>query len=196
MCKSLADGGGRCPHWYQERVEAKERALEKSNMKVVQQIVNIQELEAQAKVDIKELKQKIFFTNITRDQERAQAKIRKINDNIRKNKELLRSLKDRSGDIAEELEEAHTTLDLVKERDNMFVADKLGNANLVAEFAADSQEWHDQRSRGYGGSDIAGILRIPGAKTNYDTLFKMKTGEIVSKPGSTGAAKVVTNLNR
>jgi putative phage-type endonuclease len=190
MCKSKAEGGERCRHWYQERVEAKERAFEKANVKVVEQIITVHELEISTKEQIKELKQQLFFTNVARDQERISNKIRRTNQKLKNSKELLRELKDRSGDAAEALEEANENLDLVNDVSHIYESDKLGNATLVGQFGSDSQDWHDQRSRGYGGSDIGAILRIPGAKTSYDNLFKLKTGEVVSTPGSSGAAKV------
>lgn len=190
MCQSKANGGKRCPHWYQERIQSKEKAFEKSNLKVVQQLVKVQELEEITKNELKELKQKKFFTKVSRDQERIDNKMRRVVENLKKNKEILRELKDRSGDAAEELEDAYMDYDTIKDIDISFSADKLGNATLVGEFGSDSQEWHDQRGRGYGGSDVGAILRIPGAKTSYNELFRLKTGEVISKPGSAGAAKV------
>lgn len=190
MCQSQLEGGRRCPAFYREAVQSKERAFDKANLKIVQHLITVASLEVETKAELKELKQKMFFSNVARDKERCDKKARKAVEKLRRSKEVLRELKDKSGDIAEELEEAYENVDLIDGVDHVYTSERLGNARLVGEFGSDSQDWHDQRGRGYGGSDVGAIMRIPGAKTSYNELFKLKTGEVVSKPGSSGAAKV------
>lgn len=190
MCQSKAQGGKRCPHWYKERVAAHERTFQKSNEAVAKQIAVLKELEPAAQAEMKKLEKAKFFTNVTREKERLDNKVRHVKSNLQKERDKLKDLKAKSGDNAYKLEEAYENLEVINEVDNSFVADKLGNAVCVGEFSGDSQEWHDQRSRGYGGSDIASILGIHGAKQSYKELFRLKTGEHVAKPGSAGAAKI------
>lgn len=190
MCQSKANGGERCPYWHEERVITRSRALDKVNTKILTQLALIKKLESFTKEEIKELKKKQFFSKVKRDQDRCENKIRRTDQNLRNQKETLKDLKVKSGDLAEKLEEAYNNVDFIKKVDIEYKDNILGEATLVGVFSSDSQEWHDQRGRGYGGSDVAAVMNIKGAKTSHNDLFKLKTGEIVSKPGSSGAAKI------
>lgn len=74
--------------------------------------------------------------------------------------------------------------DLVDEYD----AETLGNAIKTISFPDDSPEWHAQRAKGVGGSDIGAIMGV-SPFSNREDIFKLKTGQ--TKPtekSTTGGA--------
>lgn len=62
----------------------------------------------------------------------------------------------------------------------------LGTATRTGTFEADSDEWHAQRQRGIGGSDVA-IIVGTSPFTKRDKLFAIKAGEVPFSKASSSA---------
>lgn len=64
----------------------------------------------------------------------------------------------------------------------------LGDASKTVSYPAQSPEWHEQRAKGIGGSDIASIYEV-SPWTSRDDLFLLKTGQSLpdERPRNAGA---------
>lgn len=188
MCQSKAQGGMRCPTWYKNRVAREQKSLDKVTSQVKNKIAEVEALQESNKDKIKELKQEAFFTKSENKKEAINQRIEKIIEREKAAKAELAALKRKSGDQAEKLELAMEDLDVKLGIDNQYYGDTLGDGVLLGEFDQDSPEWHENRGRGIGGSDVGAILGV-SPMLSRDRLFKMKTG-YVPATGSSGAAKI------
>lgn len=64
--------------------------------------------------------------------------------------------------------------------------DVLGNATKTLTLPDNTPEWHEQRSRGIGGSDIGAILGVSPWNTRED-IFKLKTGQVKPEEQKSGS---------
>lgn len=188
MCQSKAQGGMRCPTWYKNRVEREQKRLDKITSIVGAKVDEVATLTEYNKARIKELKQEAFFTKSEAKKAAIDARIEKIIEKEKAAKAELAALKRKSGDAAEALELANEDLDVKLGFDHQYYGDTLGDGVLLGEFEQDSPEWHENRGRGIGGSDVGAILGV-SPMLSRDRLFKMKTGYVPST-GSSGAAKI------
>lgn len=188
MCQSKANGGMRCPTWYKQKVEREYRKLDTITKKVAERILFVEELSNEIKVNIKEFKQEMFFTKSDKKKQELQSRIDKLIAKEKKAKADLAGLKKQSGEQAAKYELACEDLDVKQGISNLYLGDTLGEAVLLGEFEQDSPEWHANRGRGIGGSDVGAILGISPMLTR-ERLFKMKTS-FVPASGSSGAALI------
>ncbi len=70
----------------------------------------------------------------------------------------------------------------------VYTGKTLGDATKTVSYPAQSPEWHEQRAKGIGGSDIAAIYGF-SPWTKREELFQIKTGQVVpdEKPRNAGA---------
>lgn len=67
----------------------------------------------------------------------------------------------------------------------LFTGETLGTAVKTSSFPLQSAEWHAQRAKGIGGSDVAAILNL-SPWTTREELFRLKTGQDKAKPSTPG----------
>jgi len=205
MCRSSEDGGRRCIGYYNARVS---RITEKLNaahdaVKVAadrreSHFVKIENLK-QEKRDIR-----AFAKNEGRPvNEEETNRLRDINEEIDTTDALRKSedpaLKDLKWEAAKLAEKEHARkLDRDAKTGNYLVEEyagtRLGTATFTGEFEADSPEWHEQRARGIGGSDVA-IIMGTSPFMKEDKLFALKTGQVVNEGnGNISSAMALGNV--
>lgn len=79
-----------------------------------------------------------------------------------------------------------------------YTEDTIGDLVATGSFESGSQEWHDQRSEGIGGSDVGAIMRVGGeyAYTNYRRMLLTKLGEPEENPSRDDRDDETTAIGR
>lgn len=67
-----------------------------------------------------------------------------------------------------------------------YTLDTLGTASKTLTLPDNTPEWHEQRRKGIGGSDIGAILGV-SPWNSRDDIFKIKTGQVQPEPQKSGS---------
>lgn len=193
MCRPQSQGGRRCIGYYNTRINSITPKLVAAteNVKVAadkrQEYFDLIETLKQEKRDIRALV-KEEARKVTPEE---QARINAINaeidetDALRKADDVeLKALRWIAAKLADKEHarkidrDEKTGIAPVEE----YAGETLGNATFTGAFEADSPEWHEQRAKGIGGSDVASIMGTsPFLKE--EKLFLLKTGQLVESGG-------------
>jgi putative phage-type endonuclease len=190
MCRSSEDGGRRCIGHYNARVNTVTKKLDVATAKVkeaaekravyMEHIENIKQEKRDIRARIKDEKRKITPEET--------ARIESLNIQLELTDEMRKlddpALKDLKWEAAELAEKEHQRkLDRDEKTGQHpvlnYEAERLGTASFTGQFEEDSDEWHEQRAQGIGGSDVAAIMGVsPFLKESK--LFELKTGQTVT----------------
>jgi len=91
-------------------------------------------------------------------------------------KKRIEEFKDKNAALVDELVGIYETIDKANGNHLEYVGETLGNATKTITFPDNTPEWHEQRSKGIGGSDVGAIMGVSPWNTRED-VFKLKTGQ-------------------
>ena len=97
---------------------------------------------------------------------------------LKKLREQISEIKDENARIVIQLTKINEAIDKENGDYYEYTLDSLGPATRTVSAPSGSKEWHDQRAKGIGGSDIGAILGQSPFSTRED-IFKAKTGQTV-----------------
>lgn len=95
-------------------------------------------------------------------------------------------IKNSNAKIVKELTELQEAIDKATGEYHEYTQDQLGEATKTVKFPDNTPEWHEQRSKGIGGSDVGAILGVSPWNTR-DDIFKLKTGQTHPEEKRTGS---------
>lgn len=205
MCRPKSEGGRRCVGYFNSRI-----ASVSTKLTVATDAVRVAAEKRQAYFNrIEELKQeKRDIRAAAKSEERSitdeeKERIAAINTEIdetdaarKKDDVELKNLKWAAAKLAEKTHARKLDLDekLGVSPVEEYVGDRLGTATFTGSFEANSPEWHEQRAKGIGGSDVSIIMGTsPFAKE--EKLFALKTGQEVNEgTGAISSAMALGNV--
>lgn len=94
-------------------------------------------------------------------------------------KSAIEKAKNENAKIVQSLNVLYDAIDKHEGRHYEYQGDTLGNATQTISFPPNTPEWHEQRLKGIGGSDIAAIMGL-SPWTSREELFLLKTGQVVA----------------
>ena len=97
---------------------------------------------------------------------------------LKKLREQIAEIKDENARIVIQLNKLNEAIDRANGDYFEYTLDTLGPAIRTVSAPSGSKEWHDQRAKGIGGSDIGPILGVSPFSTRED-IFKVKTGQTI-----------------
>jgi putative phage-type endonuclease/ribA/ribD-fused uncharacterized protein len=97
---------------------------------------------------------------------------------LKKIREQISEVKDENARIVIQLTNLNEAIDKQNGDYHEYTLDTLGPAVRTVSAPSGSKEWHDQRAKGIGGSDIGAILGQSPFSTR-DDIFKSKTGQTI-----------------
>lgn len=98
----------------------------------------------------------------------------------------IESLKNGNAKIVAEINPLQETIDKATGNYREYRLDTLGSAVKTLTLPDNTPEWHEQRSKGIGGSDIGAIFGV-SPWNSRDDIFKIKTGQVKPEPQKTGS---------
>lgn len=93
-------------------------------------------------------------------------------------KKRIEEFKDKNAALVEKLVKIYDVIDRADGIHREYSGDVLGNATKTISYPDNTPEWHDQRAKGIGGSDVGAIMGVSPWNTR-DDIFKIKTGQVI-----------------
>lgn len=100
-------------------------------------------------------------------------------------KSAIETFKNKNAKFVEELVKTYAVLDKVDGNYREYALDRLGTAGKTISFPDNTPEWHEQRAKGIGGSDVGSILGESPWNTR-ESIFQIKTGQVEPEIKTTG----------
>jgi putative phage-type endonuclease len=91
-------------------------------------------------------------------------------------KSRIEEFKDKNAALVKDLVEIYEQIDKATGNHREYTHDVLGNATRTINYPDNTPEWHEQRAKGIGGSDVGAIMGVSPWNTRED-IFKLKTGQ-------------------
>lgn len=186
MCQSKEQGGQRCLGYYRARQSTTAQKLFAITAKI-QKHAEFRNLCVAKDLSCKQKKRDIRANSATRTLSEADAQEVSLLNGIiadsdikrKENNILLAALKWEAAKIASRNLSYEEDLDRRESKTlvHQYTEKILGKALFVGEYEVHSPEWHEQRSKGIGGSDVS-IIMGNSPFTKPEKLFLEKTGQV------------------
>lgn len=92
-------------------------------------------------------------------------------------KKAIEEFKNKNAVFVDELVGLYETIDKAEGNHREYSGETLGNAVKTITYPDNTPEWHEQRAKGIGGSDVGAIMGVSPWNTR-DDIFKIKTGQV------------------
>ncbi|MBC9704536.1 MAG: YqaJ viral recombinase family protein [Enterococcus sp.] len=98
----------------------------------------------------------------------------------------IETIKNGNAKLIEQINPLQEAIDKATGRYREYRLDTLGNATKTLTLPDNTPEWHEQRRKGIGGSDVGAILGV-SPWNSRDDIFKIKTGQVQPEPQKSGS---------
>lgn len=98
----------------------------------------------------------------------------------------IETIKNGNAKIVAEINPLQELIDKATGNYREYRLDVLGNATKTLTLPDNTPEWHEQRRKGIGGSDIGAILGV-SPWNSRDDIFKLKTGQVMPEEQKSGS---------
>lgn len=90
----------------------------------------------------------------------------------------IEQIKNSNAKLVDELVSLYDVIDRADGKYFEYTSDRLGTAGKTINFPDNTPEWHQQRAKGIGGSDVGAIMGESPWNTRED-IFQLKTGQVL-----------------